>query len=81
MNPHLTLPELLKQTEKLTRQLAEHLNFDFVPKVQRLTTIANPNIAALAASEEFTVKLYRDWGANCKGIDQMSVALMQETDE
>ena len=77
MNLQLTLPELLKQTEKLTRQMAEHLQLDFVPKVQRMTTVANPNVAALAESEVFTSKLYRDWVANCKLIDQMSVAQVQ----
>ncbi len=77
----LTLPDLLKQTEKLSRQLAEHLHFDFVPKVQRMATVANPDVPALAESEAFTTTLYRDWVANCKLIDQLSLGQIRREDE
>lgn len=72
MNEPRTLPELISQTEKLARQLMEHLQYDVGPKAQRLVDATRPESAALADSEVFTARLYREWVACSKRIDQMA---------
>ena len=72
MNEPRTLPDLLSHTEKLARQLMEHLQYDVGPKAQRLVDATRPEPSVLAESEEFTVKLYREWVACSKRIDQIA---------
>ncbi len=71
MDEPRTLPDLIKHTEKLARQLMDHFQYDVTPKAQRLVDAARPDPATLAESEEFTTKLYREWVACSKRIDQM----------
>lgn len=71
MDEPRTLPDLIKHTEKLARQLMEHLQYDVAPKAQRLVDAARPEPATLAESEEFTNRLYREWVACSKQIDQI----------
>lgn len=78
MNEPRTLPELLSHAEKLARQLQEHLQYDVGPKAQRLVDAARPDPAPLAGSEEFTARMYREWVACSKQIDQMANALAAE---
>lgn len=78
MNEPRTLKELLSHTEKLARQLMEHLQYDVGPKAQRLVDATRPDPAALADSEEFTARLYREWAACSKRIDQLSKELAAE---
>lgn len=77
MDESRTLPELIKHTEKLARQLMEHLQYDVAPKAQRLVDAARPEPATLTESEEFTTRLYREWVACSKRIDQMVSELDQ----
>lgn len=71
MDEPRTLPDLIKHTEKLARQLMEHLQYDVAPKAQRLVDATRPEPATLAESEEFTNRLYREWVACSKRIDKM----------
>lgn len=72
MNEPRTLPELLSHTEKLARQLMEHLQYDVGPKAQRLVDATRPDPVAMVGSEEFTARLYREWAAYSKRIDQLT---------
>lgn len=78
MNQPRTLLELLCHTEKLSRQLLEHLQYDVGPKAQRLVDATRSEPAALAESEEFTARLYREWVTCSKQIDQMTSELLAE---
>lgn len=71
MDEPRTLPDLIKHTEKLGRQLVEHLQYDLVPKAQRMVDATRPEPATLAESEEFTARVYREWVVCSKQIDQM----------
>lgn len=81
MNEPRTLPELLSHTEKLARQLMEHLQYDVGAKAQRLVDATRPEPAALVDSEEFTARLYREWVACSKRIDQMANELVAELNQ
>lgn len=81
MDEPRTLPELLSHTEKLARQLIEHLQYDVAAKAQRLVDANRPEPAALANSEEFTARLYREWVACSKRIDQMANELAAELNQ
>ena len=78
MNEPRTLPELLNHTEKLARQLMEHLQYDVGPKAQRLVDATRPEPATLADCEEFTARLYREWVACSKRIDTLANELAAE---
>ena len=77
MDEPRTLPELLSHTEKLARQLMEHLQYDVGPKAQRIVDAVRPDPSLLAESEEFTAKLYREWVTCSKRIDQIVTELNQ----
>lgn len=72
MDEPRTLPELLGHTEKLCRQLVEHLQYDVAAKAQRLVDASKPDPATLAESEQFTARLYREWIGYSKRIDQLA---------
>lgn len=78
MDESRTLPELLSHTEKLARQLVEHLQYDVAPKAQRLVDATRPDPTTLAESEQFTARLYREWVGGSKRIDQLAQELNQE---
>lgn len=75
MNEPQSLPEWLSHAEKLARQLSDHLQYDVAPKAERLRDAMHPEAAPLAQSEEFTARLYREWVACSKRIDQMVTEL------
>jgi hypothetical protein len=78
MDEPRTLPELLSHTEKLARQLMEHLQYDVAPNAQRFVDATRPEPAKLAEGEEFTARLYREWVACSKRIDQLASELAAE---
>lgn len=71
MDEPRTLPDLIKHTEKLCRQLVEHLQYDVGPKAQRMVDSTRPEPVTLAESEEFAAGIYREWVICSKQIDQM----------
>ncbi len=78
MDQSRTLPELLSHTEKLARQLMDHLKYDVAPKAQRLIDATKPEPAMLAESERFTVRLYREWVECSKQVDKLARQLSEE---